>query len=118
MTTDTLIQKMVRKHFKAVTVLTIAHRLNTIMDSTKVMVLSNGELVEYDSPAKLLQNDQGQFTSMVEATGPTVSQYLRKIANGELDVIKSIHQMRNHDIKEEEGAEKDKKHHKHKKAIK
>lgn len=52
-TTDALIQKMVRKHFKDVTVLTIAHRLNTVMDATKVMVLDRGSIAEYDSPCKI-----------------------------------------------------------------
>lgn len=47
---DALIQKMVRKNFADVTVLTIAHRLNTIMDSTRVMVLSKGHIEEYDKP--------------------------------------------------------------------
>ena len=41
---------MVRKNFADVTVLTIAHRLNTIMDSTKVMVLSKGKVAEYEAP--------------------------------------------------------------------
>jgi len=85
--TDSLIQKMVRKHFKDQTVLTIAHRLNTIMDSTKVMVLDKGQLIEYNEPKKLLENTNGHFTSMVDAVGPTMSQHLRKIAFGELDVI-------------------------------
>jgi len=90
LTTDTLIQKMVRKNFKDATVLTIAHRLNTIMDSTKVMVLNAGEISEFDKPVKLLENPEGVFSSMVTATGPTVSVYLKQIARGELDVIKSI----------------------------
>jgi len=90
LTTDTLIQKMVRKHFKDVTVITIAHRLNTIMDSTRVMVLSHGELIEFEKPSKLLEAEAGHFTGMVEATGPSVSKYLRKIARGELDVLASI----------------------------
>jgi len=88
--TDTTIQKMVREYFKNSTVLTIAHRLNTIMDSTKVMVLNRGELVEYDKPSKLLDNPNGFFTSMVNATGPTVAAYLIQVARGELDVLKSI----------------------------
>ena len=57
---------MVRTVFSDCTVLTIAHRLNTIMDSSKVMVLNNGELVEYDSPKNLLDNENGVFTSMVK----------------------------------------------------
>jgi ATP-binding cassette subfamily C (CFTR/MRP) protein 1 len=56
---------MVRKNFKHMTVLTIAHRLNTIMDSTKVMLLEQGQLKEYGKPAKLLEDEKGYFTSMV-----------------------------------------------------
>jgi len=86
--TDTLIQKMVRENFKDFTVLTIAHRLNTIMDSTKVMVLDKGQIVQYDSPARLLDHD-GIFSSMVDANGSEVSTFLRKIANGEMDVLEA-----------------------------
>jgi hypothetical protein len=96
---------MVRKNFRDVTVLTIAHRLNTIMDSTKVMVLNRGELKEYDKPATLLQIPDGIFSGMVDATGPSVSQYLRQIAKGELNVLQSIDI--EHRIKENQEAPKD-----------
>ena len=52
--TDVLIQKVVRSEFKHCTVLTIAHRLNTIMDADKVLVMDAGRAAEYDSPAALL----------------------------------------------------------------
>merc|ERR1712070_995328 len=51
--TDALIQSMVRENFANATVLTIAHRLNTIMDSDRVLVLDNGHVAEFDSPSKL-----------------------------------------------------------------
>jgi ABC-type multidrug transport system fused ATPase/permease subunit len=88
--TDTLIQKMVRKNFKTTTVLTIAHRLNTIMDYDRVLVLDKGALAEYDSPKNLLANPNGIFTSMVDATGPGSAEHLRKIANGEISVIDDL----------------------------
>lgn len=53
------------------------HRLNTVMDSTKILVLNRGELAEYGKPSDLLNNTAGIFTSMVEATGPDQSTYLR-----------------------------------------
>jgi hypothetical protein len=53
--TDALIQTTLRTCFADCTVLTIAHRLNTIMDSTRVMVLDAGYLVEFDTPHNLLQ---------------------------------------------------------------
>ncbi len=69
--------------------LTSTRRLNTVMDSTRVLVLNRGELAEYDSPAKLLDNN-GIFASMVEATGPEQAEHLRKIARGEIGVIQSL----------------------------
>ena len=53
--TDDLIQATIRKEFAGSSVLTIAHRLNTIMDYDKIMVLDKGELREFDSPDKLLK---------------------------------------------------------------
>ncbi|XP_075974894.1 multidrug-Resistance like Protein 1 isoform X3 [Anticarsia gemmatalis] len=67
--TDELIQKTIRSEFAACTVLTIAHRLNTIMDSTKVMVLDKGQLVEYAPPEQLLQDKNSIFYSMAKDAG-------------------------------------------------
>ena len=53
--TDDLIQDTIRREFAESTVLTIAHRLNTIMDYDRIMVLDKGELREFDSPDKLLE---------------------------------------------------------------
>ncbi|XP_027847516.1 multidrug resistance-associated protein 1 isoform X2 [Aphis gossypii] len=67
--TDDLIQTTIRSEFKDCTVLTIAHRLNTIMDSDKVIVLDNGFMVEYDSPANLLQEKSSVFYLMAKDAG-------------------------------------------------
>ncbi|XP_061394480.1 multidrug resistance-associated protein 1 isoform X4 [Musca vetustissima] len=64
--TDDLIQKTIRSEFADCTILTIAHRLNTIMDSDKVIVLDKGEIAEFDSPANLLNNPQSAFYSMAK----------------------------------------------------
>ncbi|XP_045532539.1 multidrug resistance-associated protein 1 isoform X1 [Pieris brassicae] len=67
--TDDLIQKTIRTEFASCTVLTIAHRLNTIMDSTRVMVLDKGQLVEYAPPEQLLQDKNSIFYSMAKDAG-------------------------------------------------
>ena len=53
--TDDLIQATIRKEFAGSSVLTIAHRLNTIMDYDRIMVLDKGELREFDKPNELLK---------------------------------------------------------------
>jgi ABC-type multidrug transport system fused ATPase/permease subunit len=88
--TDAMIQKMVRKNFSDRTVITIAHRLNTIMDYDRIMVLDKGKLIEFDSPANLLKDSKGIFTSMVDATGPDSAAHLRDIANGKASVDDDI----------------------------
>ena len=60
--TDDLIQATIRKEFAGSSVLTIAHRLNTIMDYDRIMVLDKGEMREFDSPDKLLEVKQSQKT--------------------------------------------------------
>ncbi|XP_069826776.1 ATP-binding cassette sub-family C member 4 [Dendropsophus ebraccatus] len=67
--TDELIQKTIREKFADCTVLTIAHRLNTIIDSDKIMVLDAGRVKEYDEPFNLLQNKESLFYKMVQQVG-------------------------------------------------
>ena len=74
--TDNLIQEVIRHKFKDSTVLTIAHRLNTIMDYDKVLILDGGRMVEFDKPEILIQNG-GIFAELVK------NSYARKSeANG------------------------------------
>ncbi|XP_077439067.1 ATP-binding cassette sub-family C member 2 [Vanacampus margaritifer] len=68
--TDDLIQTTIRKEFAHCTVLTIAHRLHSIMDSSRVMVLDAGRIVEFDSPSNLLDK-QGHFYAMAKDAGIT-----------------------------------------------
>ncbi|XP_062546115.1 multidrug resistance-associated protein 1 isoform X18 [Armigeres subalbatus] len=67
--TDDLIQRTIRTEFKDCTVLTIAHRLNTIMDSDKVIVLDRGQISEFAAPSELLQNKSSAFYSMAKDAG-------------------------------------------------
>jgi ABC-type multidrug transport system fused ATPase/permease subunit len=68
--TDKLVQETIKEEFRDCTVLTIAHRLDTIIDYDRILVLSNGEVEEDDSPANLLspaQYPNGIFKAMWEA---------------------------------------------------
>uniref|UniRef100_A0A671USX9 ATP binding cassette subfamily C member 4 (PEL blood group) n=1 Tax=Sparus aurata TaxID=8175 RepID=A0A671USX9_SPAAU len=67
--TDSLIQQTIRDKFHECTVLTIAHRLNTIIDCDRILVLAAGRIQEYDQPYVLLQNPDGLFYQMVQQTG-------------------------------------------------
>ena len=71
--TDRLIQDVIRNRFKDSTVLTIAHRLNTIMDYDKVLVMDQGRVVEFDNPEVLLQNNSGYFSRLVQTQNMSVS---------------------------------------------
>lgn len=75
-----MIQKTIRKEFIDCTVITVAHRLNTVMDSDRVMVMDSGEIVEFDHPHILLQKPSGRFHDMVLETGFLESEKLKKVA--------------------------------------
>ncbi|KAF9350371.1 hypothetical protein BGX26_011435 [Mortierella sp. AD094] len=67
--TDNAIQRALRREFNNCTVLTIAHRINTIMDSDRILVLDQGRIAEYDSPQTLLKNNDGIFYSLATKSG-------------------------------------------------
>ncbi|KAF5303186.1 hypothetical protein FQA39_LY10099 [Lamprigera yunnana] len=79
--TDTLIQETIRKKFYDCTVLTIAHRLHTIIDSDKVLVMDAGNIIEFDSPYTLLSNENSVFYSMVAQSGKGVDDYFLRVAD-------------------------------------
>ncbi|KAJ3347243.1 hypothetical protein HDU91_006826, partial [Kappamyces sp. JEL0680] len=78
---DQLIQHAIALQFTATTVISIAHRLQTVASFDRVLVLDNGSLVEYDSPANLLQNAESAFSALVEASGSSNAQRIRSIAS-------------------------------------
>lgn len=67
--TDALIQATIRQEFLDCTVLTIAHRLHTILDSDRVLVLDAGKVAEFDSPKTLLANNQTIFHCLAKDSG-------------------------------------------------
>ncbi|XP_031554599.1 multidrug resistance-associated protein 4-like isoform X2 [Actinia tenebrosa] len=78
--TDALIQTTIREKFKKCTVLTIAHRLHTIMDSDRVIVLDAGHLKEFDAPYILLKDGKSIFSQLVTHTGPDEARKLYEVA--------------------------------------
>ncbi|XP_023331666.1 multidrug resistance-associated protein 4 [Eurytemora carolleeae] len=92
--TDKFIQEQIRTRFRDCTVLTIAHRLNTIMDSDRILVLGDGKIVEFDTPYNLLCKEDGVLAELAEQTG---NENLRKLKE-----IAAISNMKDHsDIRED-----------------
>jgi ATP-binding cassette subfamily C (CFTR/MRP) protein 1 len=67
-TSDELIQRYIRERFASCTVLTIAHRLNTILDSDKVLVMQDGRALEFGAPKELLSDPRSLFASLHSQT--------------------------------------------------
>eukprot|EP00250_Pteridium_aquilinum_P010315 c19292_g1_i1 orf=266-5158(-) len=88
--TDALIQKTIREEFKSCTMLIIAHRLNTIIDCDRVMILDAGQVKEMDTPKILLSNEHSMFSGMVRSTGAANAQYLTSIVMGEVSLKTDI----------------------------
>ncbi|KXN67697.1 P-loop containing nucleoside triphosphate hydrolase protein [Conidiobolus coronatus NRRL 28638] len=89
MATDLLIQTAIKENFSEMTVLTIAHRLNTIIESDKVLVMDGGKVMEFDEPIRLLNKPDGVFASLVSQTGEATSAKLREIAQEASDARKA-----------------------------
>lgn len=77
--TDALIQETIREKFVDSTVLTIAHRLHTVLDSNKILVMNFGRVAEFDTPQNLLNIDDGIFRSMIYATGAESKKLIESI---------------------------------------
>ena len=90
--TDQLIQETIRDVFKNNTVLTIAHRIDTILDYDKILIMEQGKILEYDSPNNLLNNKESKFRNIVtESFGVNVE-----------DVINSKSYLKNVNLEEKE----------------
>ena len=69
MATDARLQPLIREVFADMTLLTIAHRLNTVISMDKILVLSDGAVLEYGQPGALLEDAGGALSAMVDAMG-------------------------------------------------
>uniref|UniRef100_A0A7S3PQB0 ABC transporter domain-containing protein n=1 Tax=Aplanochytrium stocchinoi TaxID=215587 RepID=A0A7S3PQB0_9STRA len=69
METDSIIQETIANAFKGCTILTIAHRLQTVLDSDRILVMEDGKAGEFDTPEELLKNEDGLMYQMVHAYG-------------------------------------------------
>lgn len=78
--TDALLQQAVAKSFQGATILSVAHRLGTIIDHDLVLVFGDGKILEFGSPIALLTSDNSHFASMVESTGDQMAKSLRASA--------------------------------------
>ena len=77
METDNFIQTVIKEKFKDTTVITIAHRLNTIADYDAIIVMQKGRIIEQGSPYELLQKE-GTFSEMVKHTGKNAALIIAK----------------------------------------
>jgi len=78
--TDKLLQRAIAESTDTATIIAVAHRLDTVIDYDRILVLGDGRVLEYASPAELLEKKSGHFTSMVNDTGETMAKELRRRA--------------------------------------
>jgi ABC-type multidrug transport system fused ATPase/permease subunit len=78
--TDACIQRSLRRDFGPATIVTVAHRLATVMDYDRVCVMDAGRVKEFDTPANLLRDAHSQFAAMVKETGPDSAASLWQVA--------------------------------------
>lgn len=79
--TDELIGNTIRTEFAESTILTIAHRLRTVIDYDRVMLLDQGRIAEFDKPSVLLQDVTSKFYSLCKATGKDEFATLKRMAS-------------------------------------
>ena len=77
---DEHIQQTIREAFGKITIITIAHRINTIIDSDKILVMNDGKISEYDTPKNLLSNKDSEFSSLVDDMGENAAEKMRQQA--------------------------------------
>lgn len=80
MATDSCVQRVVRRDFRSATVITIAHRLHTVVDYDRIIVMDGGKIVEAGTPRKLLETEGGFLWKMASALGIQAQGELRSLA--------------------------------------
>ena len=83
--TDTLVQQAIRTHFRDCTVLTIAHRIETVIDSDKIIVLDKGRVIEFDVPLLMLENENSYLSNVLTFVDPSTQLRLRRLAQTSYD---------------------------------
>ena len=79
--TDKLIQETIRNVFKDNTILTIAHRIDTILDYDKILIMDKGNVLEYDKPKSLLDNKQSKFYQIIQESFGIDMEHIQKYNN-------------------------------------
>lgn len=78
--TDELLQEALSKSFPEATIISVAHRLDTVIDNDLILVLGHGKVLEFGSPADLVEKHNGHFAGMVRDTGTGMAEELRNRA--------------------------------------
>lgn len=73
--------------------ITIAHRLNTIIDTDRILVLDAGMLIEFNTPQQLLSNADSMFSGMVQSTGAANARHLHRIVMGGTNMESEIEEV-------------------------
>ena len=79
--TDKVLQQTLREVFSKATIISVAHRLDTVIDYDRILVLGRGKVLEYGSPQELLAMEDGEFSAMVDSTGKAKAAELREKAD-------------------------------------
>lgn len=94
---DLFIQNALRKSFPSTTLLVIAHRLNTVMDMDRMLVMDKGRVAEFDTPAHLVAKKKSILYSMVKANGKSAAKHLIKMAKGEINFVEALEKFRDNE---------------------
>lgn len=88
--TDQIIQKTIREQFSECTVLTIAHRLATVVDSSRILCLSEGEVKDFDKPSVLLSDESTILFELTRKLSPNERKFIFDIAFGRVSFTDKI----------------------------